>query len=56
MISMENFRQCNFPLVAEILLWLVERYDPKASIPTDIDSESDRVFFIKTVAEFMVGT
>jgi clusterin-associated protein 1 len=54
MISMENFRQCNFPLVADILKWLVERYDPKAAIPMDIDGEQDRVIFIKAVAEFMV--
>ena len=25
-ISMENFRQPNFPLVAEILMWLVKRF------------------------------
>ena len=54
LISMENFRQCNFPLVVEILSWLVERYDPKASLPTDTDTEQDRVIFIKAVAEFMV--
>lgn len=26
LISMENFRQPNFPLVAEVLIWLVKRY------------------------------
>jgi len=26
LISMENFRTPNFPLVAEILTWLVNRY------------------------------
>lgn len=51
---MENFRQCNFPLVSEILQWLVERYDPKAVLPPVGDSEQDRVLFIKAVAEFMV--
>lgn len=25
-ISMENFRKPNFPLVAEVLVWLVKRY------------------------------
>ena len=30
------------------------RYDPNASIPTDTDSEQDRVIFIKSVAQFMV--
>ena len=28
LISMENFRTPNFPLVAEILIWLVNRYTP----------------------------
>lgn len=55
LISMENFRQCNFRLVAEILMWLVERYDPKAALPTDVETEQDRVLFVKAVAEFMVG-
>ncbi|XP_063077149.1 clusterin-associated protein 1 homolog [Engraulis encrasicolus] len=53
LISMENFRTPNFPLVAEILIWLVKRYEPQMDIPSDIDSESDRVFFIKAVAQFM---
>ncbi|KAL8597453.1 Clusterin-associated protein 1 [Nucella lapillus] len=53
LISMENFRTPNFPLVAEVLLWLVKRYDPNADIHPDIDTEQDRVIFIKSVAEFM---
>ncbi|XP_062848752.1 clusterin-associated protein 1 homolog [Trichomycterus rosablanca] len=53
LISMENFRTPNFPLVAEILIWLVQRYEPQMEIPSDIDSEADRVFFIKAVAQFM---
>ncbi|XP_078096558.1 clusterin-associated protein 1 homolog isoform X1 [Mustelus asterias] len=53
LISMENFRIPNFPLVAEILIWLVKRYEPQTDIPTDVDSEQDRVFFIKAVAQFM---
>ncbi|KAL5259375.1 hypothetical protein ACHWQZ_G009729 [Mnemiopsis leidyi] len=52
-ISMENFRQPNFPLVAEILMWLVKRYEPNASLPHDIDTEDDRVIFIKYVSQFM---
>jgi hypothetical protein len=52
---MENFRHCNFPLVVDILKWLVERYDPRAALPPDVDTEQDRVIFIKAVAEFMVG-
>lgn len=53
LISMENFRTPNFSLVAEVLIWLVKRYDPNADLPTDIDTEQDRVIFIKSVAQFM---
>lgn len=53
LISMENFRTPNFTLVAEILIWLVKRYEPHIDIPTDVDTESDRIFFIKAVAQFM---
>lgn len=53
LISVENFRQPNFQLLAELLKWLVKRYDPQADIPTDIDTESDRILFIKSVAQFM---
>ncbi|KAF8567128.1 hypothetical protein P879_02359 [Paragonimus westermani] len=52
-ISMENFRTPNFPLVAEILTWLVTRYDSHADLPQCLDTEQDRVIFIKTVAHFM---
>uniref|UniRef100_A0A1A7XT11 Clusterin associated protein 1 n=1 Tax=Iconisemion striatum TaxID=60296 RepID=A0A1A7XT11_9TELE len=53
LISMENFRTPNFALVSEILIWLVKRYEPHSDIPTDVDTESDRIFFIKAVAQFM---
>ncbi|XP_071954688.1 clusterin-associated protein 1-like [Antedon mediterranea] len=53
LISMENFRMPNFPLVAEVLTWLVKRYDPNAEIPTDTELEQDRVIFVKSVAQFM---
>uniref|UniRef100_A0A3Q3W8T8 Clusterin associated protein 1 n=1 Tax=Mola mola TaxID=94237 RepID=A0A3Q3W8T8_MOLML len=53
LISMENFRTPNFTLVAEILIWLVKRYEPQVDIPTDVDTETDRIFFIKAVAQFM---
>ncbi|XP_030840204.1 clusterin-associated protein 1 [Strongylocentrotus purpuratus] len=53
LISMENFRTPNFALVAEVLIWLVKRYDPNADIPSDTDSEQDRVIFIKSAAQFM---
>ncbi|KAK3579249.1 hypothetical protein CHS0354_033326 [Potamilus streckersoni] len=53
LISMENFRSPNFLLVAEVLKWLVKRYDPTADVHGDTDTEQDRVIFIKSVAEFM---
>ena len=33
---MENFRQPNFPLVAEMLVWLVKRFEPSADLPTEV--------------------
>jgi len=48
-ISMENFRDPNFELVAEILYWFAMRYDPNADISDDIDEKEDRVKFIKQV-------
>lgn len=45
-ISMENFRTPNFKLVAEIIFWLIHRFDPKAEIPDVIEEEKDRVEFI----------
>ncbi|XP_032428796.1 clusterin-associated protein 1 homolog isoform X1 [Xiphophorus hellerii] len=53
LISMENFTTPNFTLVAEILIWLVRRYEPHVDIPTEVDTESDRIFFIKAVVQFM---
>lgn len=50
---MENFRSPNFALVAEVLMWLVRRYDPNVELPMDVDTEQDRVLFIKSVAQFM---
>ncbi|KAL1780234.1 clusterin-associated protein 1 [Sigmodon hispidus] len=52
-ISMENFRSPNFGLVSEVLLWLVKRYEPQTDIPSDIETEQDRVFLIKAIAQFM---
>jgi clusterin-associated protein 1 len=38
-ISIESFRNPNFELVADILLWLAERYDPNLDIDDDIETE-----------------
>uniref|UniRef100_A0A8B9N5J1 Clusterin associated protein 1 n=1 Tax=Accipiter nisus TaxID=211598 RepID=A0A8B9N5J1_9AVES len=53
LISMENFHTPNFMLVSEVLLWLVKKYEPQTDIPPDVETEQDRVFFIKAVAQFM---
>ncbi len=48
-ISMENFREPNFELVADILYWFAHRYDPKVDISDNIEDEKDRVLFIRSV-------
>eukprot|EP00826_Nyctotherus_ovalis_P022615 TRINITY_DN17492_c0_g1_i2.p1 TRINITY_DN17492_c0_g1~~TRINITY_DN17492_c0_g1_i2.p1 ORF type:complete len:430 (+),score=171.05 TRINITY_DN17492_c0_g1_i2:142-1431(+) len=51
-ISLENFKQPNFQLVAELLYWMVQRYDPTADVSDNIDEEDDRVSFIKSITQF----
>ncbi|VDK35670.1 unnamed protein product [Taenia asiatica] len=55
LISLESFRAPNFPLVAEILRWLALRFDPNADIPKFLDTEQDRVIFIKVIVQFMAA-
>lgn len=55
LVSLENFRQPNFPLVAEMLVWLVKRFEPSADPPTDIDTEQDRVILVRTIVQFMAS-
>jgi hypothetical protein len=50
-ISMENFRNPNFELVADCLDWLLQRYDDSADVDDDISTETDRVNFLKAVAQ-----
>jgi len=52
-ITLDNFRTPNFELVANILDFLVEKYDPSAHIDGDIDTERSRVRFIKSIVEFV---
>ncbi|MFH4975134.1 hypothetical protein AB6A40_001843 [Gnathostoma spinigerum] len=49
LVSMENFRTPNFKLVAEIMEWITMRFDSNSRIPSSIETEQDRVVFIKTV-------
>ncbi|KAI6654796.1 Clusterin-associated protein 1-like [Oopsacas minuta] len=53
LVSMKSFRQPNFSLVAEMLKWLVLRYEPSAILPFDIDTEQDRLIFIKSVVQYL---
>eukprot|EP00033_Pygsuia_biforma_P003417 GCRY01003744.1.p1 GENE.GCRY01003744.1~~GCRY01003744.1.p1 ORF type:complete len:392 (-),score=82.04 GCRY01003744.1:307-1482(-) len=52
-ISIESFKNPNFDLMAEILLWLIRKYDPTISVYDDISTEMDRVQFLKTIAQIM---
>ena len=51
-ISMENFRVPNFKLVAEIIFWLIKRFDQKFDISDNIEDEKARISFIKTACVF----
>jgi len=50
-VSVENFKTPNFELVADLLDWLLHRYDPNVCIADDISTEQCRVDFIKDVTE-----
>jgi len=54
LLSVENFRQPNFALVADLLYWLVLRYEPTVKIPDDIDTESQRIQFLTSAASVML--
>jgi clusterin-associated protein 1 len=51
----ENFRTPNFPLVADILYWMIQRYDPLVSISDDIETENDRVAFVTNIVSLMLN-
>lgn len=53
LISLESFRQPNFHLVADILVWLVKRFDADYNISTDYSTSEHRVLLIRSVTEFM---
>lgn len=53
LISVESFRFSNFPLVAELLVWLVKRFDADVNIPLQISTEDERVQLIRNAAQFM---
>lgn len=53
-VSLDAFREPNFKLVAELLIWLTSIYEPQAVIPTSVESEHDRIALIKGVAQLFV--
>ena len=54
LISLENFRQPNFQLVAEMLSWLVRRFEPSADLPQEIETMDERIMFIRYVCIFFL--
>eukprot|EP00672_Neobodo_designis_P020803 CAMPEP_0174851968 /NCGR_PEP_ID=MMETSP1114-20130205/24775_1 /TAXON_ID=312471 /ORGANISM="Neobodo designis, Strain CCAP 1951/1" /LENGTH=447 /DNA_ID=CAMNT_0016086537 /DNA_START=34 /DNA_END=1377 /DNA_ORIENTATION=+ len=50
-ISVESFRTPNIELVAEVVHWLVRRYDPSCDIPFEIEHEGERIAFFRAVCE-----
>lgn len=54
LVSVDSFRSTNFPLVANLLVWLTKRFDPDVEVPLQYDSVEERVHLIRSTAEFMV--
>lgn len=55
LISMENFRNPNFELVADILHWMIKLYDPEAMLSEQIELEDDRVNFLTDAASLLAA-
>lgn len=55
LVSLESFRNPNFPLVANLLVWLVKRFDPDTDLSQEIENVEGRVSLIRGTAEFMVS-
>lgn len=58
LISMEGFRTPNFGQVAQILTWLLERYDHTSDIggsAAGLATEEERVAFLKLAAQTMLA-
>ncbi|KAF7639862.1 hypothetical protein Mgra_00000782 [Meloidogyne graminicola] len=49
LVSNENFRYPNFPLMAEILEWTVRKFEPNIRLPKQLDNEQDRILFVKSI-------
>ncbi|CAM9151321.1 unnamed protein product, partial [Chrysoparadoxa australica] len=53
LVSVDNFRTPNFELVADVLYWMVKRYDPDITLSDSIETEEDRIEFLTQVARAM---
>ncbi|KAH7636607.1 clusterin associated protein 1 [Dermatophagoides farinae] len=54
-MSIENFRNPNFPLMADVLVYLLKRFDPKTEIETNVETEEGRLKFVMTASHLMVN-
>ena len=52
---MENFRNPNFELIADVLYWMVRKYDPDINCHQDIETEDDRVEFLQGISQAMAS-
>lgn len=55
LISMENFRNPNFELVADILHWMIRLYDPESMLSEQIEFEDERVKFLTDAASLLAA-
>jgi clusterin-associated protein 1 len=54
-VSMDNFRTPNFELVADILSWLLKRYDPQCDLPETFAYDQDRIQLMKQAQVIMLS-
>ena len=54
-VSMDNFRTPNFELVADILSWLLKRYDPQCDLPETFTYDQDRIQLMKQAQTIMLS-
>ncbi|OTF76512.1 clusterin-associated protein 1-like protein, partial [Euroglyphus maynei] len=54
-ISIENFRNPNFPLMADVLIYLLKRFDPKTEIEANVETEDGRLKFVMNASRLMVN-
>ncbi|KAB0793637.1 hypothetical protein PPYR_13257 [Photinus pyralis] len=53
LVSMESFRKPNFPLVADVLVWLSKRFDDDSDMIAEFETEEQRIALIRNIAQFM---